>query len=253
MAKAMGVGVAHLTEHPVMPEQRAEPSGSHGLTPLSAFQGDEQRGRVGQGPFQAQIVSEHLNDFRGQRHDALLVSFSVDPHLVLGELQVFQLKPQDLAGTQTVEEHQAHQAKIAKGAEASPELRDFIGRERHDDSPVLFEAQSQGDGAARPAIAERGSCSVGALEVDFAGGNVPTGVKAIPTMHHSQTMIDGLGSGLRILLKLMPDIIDERGLGDLGERLALRFEPAGEVEQVIGVGTERTQGELPEALAGTEG
>src|SRR5439155_13844833 len=90
---------------------------------------------------------------------------------------------------------------------------------------------------------------VGALEVDFAGGNVPTGVKAIPTMHHSQTMIDGLGSGLRILLKLMPDIIDERGLGDLGERLALRFEPAGEVEQVIGVGTERTQGELPEALA----
>jgi len=75
MAKAMGVGVAHLTEHPVMPEQRAEPSGSHGLTPLSAFQGDEQRGRVGQGPFQAQIVSEHLNDFRGSGTTRFLFPF----------------------------------------------------------------------------------------------------------------------------------------------------------------------------------
>jgi hypothetical protein len=51
-----------------------------------------------------------------------------------------------------------------------------------------------------------------------------------------------------MLLELMADIVDERGLGHLGERLLPRFEPAGEVEQVKGVGAERVEGELTEAL-----
>jgi hypothetical protein len=44
-------------------------------------------------------VCENLQDFLGQGHEALLVSFAPDAHLGLGELQVFQLKSQDLAGT----------------------------------------------------------------------------------------------------------------------------------------------------------
>ncbi len=66
-------------------------------------------------------------------------------------------------------------------------------------------------------------------------------------------MIDGSGGGLGNLLELMAHIVDECGLGDLGEGSMLRFEPASEVEQIIGVGTQRTQGELPEALGIKEG
>src|SRR6266480_2295405 len=39
--------------------------------------------------------------------------------------------------------------------------------------------------------------------------------------------------GLGILLELMTNICDERGLGDLGKRLMLRFEPTGEIEEII--------------------
>jgi len=45
-----------------------------------------------------QIVSEDLEDFRGQGHDALLVAFAEYAHLALGELDVFQFESQDLAG-----------------------------------------------------------------------------------------------------------------------------------------------------------
>jgi len=66
-------------------------------------------------------------------------------------------------------------------------------------------------------------------------------------------MIYGLGGGLGSLLELMAHIVDECGLGDLGEGSMLRFEPASEVEQIIGVCTERTQRDLPEALGVEEG
>jgi hypothetical protein len=56
-----------------------------------------------------------------------------------------------------------------------------------------------------------------------------------------------------MLLELMADIVDEGGLAHLGERWAWRFEPAGEVEQIIGVSAQRTQRELPDALSVEEG
>ena len=105
MTETMRMGVTHLAELAMMPEQRAKAGRGHGLTTLSALQGDEQSGRIGQRPFQAQIVSEDFKNFWGQRHDALLVAFTNQAHLAVAELQVFQLKSQDLAGAQTVEEH----------------------------------------------------------------------------------------------------------------------------------------------------
>ena len=53
-----------------MTEQRAKPGHGHGLATLPALQGDEQGGRIGQGPFQVQITSEDREDFRGQRQNA---------------------------------------------------------------------------------------------------------------------------------------------------------------------------------------
>ena len=54
--------------------------------------------------------------------------------------------------------------------------------------------------------------------------------------------------GLGILLELMTNIFDECGLGDLGKRLMLRFEPTGEIEEIVGVDAQRPRGKLPESL-----
>ena len=120
-----------------MAEQRAESSRSHGPTPAAALQGNEPGGGVGEGPFQAQIFFEDLADFLGQGQEALLVSFAEHPQLRLGEAEILPPQRQDFAGAQAIEQHEAHQGEIAKGAKAVPELRDFFSREGHDDAPGL--------------------------------------------------------------------------------------------------------------------
>ena len=134
VAEPMWVGVRDATASPMMPEQRAESGESHGPSALSAFQGNEQRGRVSERPFQPQIFVEHLDDFRGQWQNALLVSFAEDTHLRVGQLQIVELKGEDLRGAQAIKQHQADQGEIAKGAKAAPEFCDIVGRERYDDA-----------------------------------------------------------------------------------------------------------------------
>ena len=224
-----------LTAQSMMAEQGTKPRCSQGLATLSAFERDEQGGRVGQRTFQAQIMSQDFEDLRGQRQEAFLVSFAVDAHLSVGELQVLQVQGQDLTRAQAVEEHQPDQCEIAVGAEALPELGDFFGGERHDDPPLLFEAKSPSDGGARPAVAEGGSSGVATLEMHLAGGNLLTGMEAIAAAHRTQAMIHGLRAGFGILLELVTNIVHEGGLSDLGKRLMLRFKPAGKIEQVIRV------------------
>ena len=51
----------------------------------------------------------------------------------------------------------------------------------------------------------------------------------------------------------MTNIIHQCGLGDFGKRPMLRFEPAGEVEEVVRVDAKRSRKELPEALTIEEG
>ena len=80
------------------------------------------------------------------------------------------------------------------------------------------------------------------------GGNFLPGMEAIAAAYGAQAMIHRRRRGLRILLELMTDIVDERGFGDLGERLMLRLEPPGEVEQVVGVDAQRARGKLAQAL-----
>jgi hypothetical protein len=64
-------------------------------------------------------------------------AFTEDPHLGIGQLEILELKSQDFAGTQPIEQHQADQGEIAKGAEAAPELGDLVSRERHNDAAGL--------------------------------------------------------------------------------------------------------------------
>jgi hypothetical protein len=66
-------------------------------------------------------------------------------------------------------------------------------------------------------------------------------------------MIYGLGSGFGIAIELMLDILHKGGLRDLGQRQTLGLEPAGEIEEVVGVDAERAWRELAEALSVQEG
>lgn len=164
----VGISVMDLTAHPMVPEQRTKPGRTHRLAALLAFQANEKGGCIGEWTFQVQIASEHLQDFPGQRDKAFLVSFAMHAHLAIGELQVFELESQDLAGAQAIEKHQPDQCEITEGGEALPELGDFLGRERHDDPPLLFEPEPLGDDAVRPTVAERGAFGIAALEMGLA-------------------------------------------------------------------------------------
>ena len=234
----------YLAAHPMVPEQRTKPGRTHRLATLLAFQANEKGGCIGERTFQVHITPENLQDFRGQRDMALFVPFAMDAHLAVGELQVFELQSQDLAGAQAIEEHQSDQCEITEGAEALPEFGNVLGRKRHDDPPLLFEPETPGDGVARPAVTERGSLSIAALEMHCADRDLPPSVEAITAPHRTQAMIHRLRCGLGILLELRTDIVDQRGFGDLGERLVVWFEPASEVQQVVSIDTKRSGGKL---------
>ena len=62
-----------------------------------------------------------------------------------------------------------------------------------------------------------------------------SGVEAIAAAHCTEAMIHSLRCGFGILLELMTNIVDDRGLGYFGESSVLRFEPTREIEKVIGV------------------
>jgi hypothetical protein len=54
-------------------------------------------------------------------------------------------------------------------------------------------------------------------------------------MHDTQAMIYGWRRRLRFPIELQADIVEQCGFDDFGQRLGRLFEPAGEVQQVIGV------------------
>ena len=137
MAEPMRIGVRNLAAHAMMAEQRAESGGSHGPATPAAFQGNEQEGRIGERPFQAQIFFDDFDDFRRQRQNAFLVSFAENPHLRRGQLEILELKGQYFAGTQTIEQHQTNKGEIAEGAKAAPELGDFLRRQGYNNAPGL--------------------------------------------------------------------------------------------------------------------
>ena len=103
----------------------------------------------------------------------------MDAHLCRGQLEIVELNGEHFTGPQTVEQHQTRYSQVAKGMKAAPECGDLVGRERHNDALWLFEAQTQGQSAAGPAITERRSPGVSALEVAVARANLAPIVEAI--------------------------------------------------------------------------
>jgi hypothetical protein len=100
--KPMWIGLRKLTADTMAAKKRAKPGRSHGLSPVPAFQADEQRRRVGQGPFQPKIVLQDIDDFTGQWQDTRFVPLAGDAHLRIGQLKIFELKRENLTGTQAV-------------------------------------------------------------------------------------------------------------------------------------------------------
>ena len=163
----------------MMAEQGAESGRGHGLSTMAAFEADEQRKRVSVRPLQPQIILQDVDDWLGQRQESLLVSLTEDAHLCRGQLEILELNGEHFTGPQAIEQHQTRYGQVAKGTKAAPEGGDFIGGKRRNDSLWLLQAQTQGVGAARPAITERRSLGVNALEMAMAGANLGSIVEAI--------------------------------------------------------------------------
>src|SRR5439155_151353 len=77
---------------------------------------------------------------------------------------------------------------------------------------------------------ERAAGRIDALEMGMAGGNLLSELESIQTTNHGQAMIYGLRCGWGLLVQLMPDVVQQRGLGDLGKGLGLALKPPGRSE-----------------------
>ena len=218
------------------------------LSAVAAFERDEKIRRIEEGPFQAEIVLKNLDEFTGQRQDALLVPFARDAELRLCQLEIFEAEFQDFAGAQPVEQHHAYKGEVAERSETAPELSDFFGRQGNDNTVGLPKTEAVSDGFAGTAPTEWGPRHIRALEVGMAGRNLLPVMKSVQTTNHGQAMIYGLRRGPRLLVQLMTNIVPQRGFRDGRKRLMLVLKPTSKVQQVIGVGAQRARRELTNVL-----
>src|ERR1700720_814919 len=92
-----------------------------------------------------------------------------------------------------------------------PELGHLIGGQRHDYAVRFFEPKPSGHPAAWTAVAERRLREIGVLEAMRSRSQRTSGMKPIQRTKHTQAMVDGLGSRLRIFIELITDIIEQGG------------------------------------------
>jgi len=149
---------------------------------------------------------EDLDSFCGQGQDPLLVAFAEDAELGFREAEIFELEMEKLTGAQAIQQHEGEESEIAKGAKAYPETGDLVGRERDDHAPGLPQSQTSSELRLRPAIAERGSCRISALEKRLASRNLTSVTEAIQTAQYAQTVIDRGGRGDGFMIELAADI-----------------------------------------------
>jgi hypothetical protein len=73
-------------------------------------------------------VIQELQDFRSQRQAARFAALAVDAQLRFRQQQIVAVEGAHFAGTQAIEEHQANDGQVPRGAEARPKPRHFLVR-----------------------------------------------------------------------------------------------------------------------------
>ena len=73
-------------------------------------------------------------------------------------------------------------------------------------------------------------------------------METIETTEHGEAVIDRLGSGLRRMVELVADILQEERLVQPGKPEVLGSEPSCCMQQVKGIGAQRAQRELAKSL-----
>ena len=226
VSEAMGIGLRDLGQTAVVAKQRAETRGCQWTSPVRTFEDDKNKGRVRKRPFHAQVTLDDLDGLRVDWQEPLPISFPLDADFTLRETKVFELEVEGLARTQTVEEHQGDQAQIAIGSKTAPELRDFRSRQRNHDTARYFDSECA-HYPAGPSIAEgRGSYITGFCGLE---GNLGSMVEAVQTVCHADAVVDGLSSGLRLVVHLEADVIEEHRLVESGQLNGCSLKPTCEV------------------------
>jgi len=67
-------------------------------------------------------------------------------------------------------------------------------------------------------------------------------METVQATKHAQAVVKGLGHGLELVVPLVAEILEQDRFIDLGERTrGTGKPPAGEVEEIVGIGAHRTQ------------
>jgi len=128
MPEAMWIGFRNGAAAAVMTKHGPKPGQCQWLAPVWTLENDEHKTGVRPWPFHVKIALEQLDGLRIKGQQSFPVSFSLDEHLALSELKVFELEAKDLTGAQAVKQHQGYNAQVAKGAKTAPEFIDLHGR-----------------------------------------------------------------------------------------------------------------------------
>jgi hypothetical protein len=172
----------------------------------------------------------------------------MDPDLSVGQAKVFQFQGDHLMRTEPIEEHQGHDAEIAKAAKAPPELGDLRRREGECDRGSLFDPES-GSGAPGSAVAERTPGNVIVAEIAPALGDIGLKVKAVKAAEHGETVIDRGGPGFGFRPELMANVFIKVGFLELRQGLRDGVNPpADEVEKTEGVSAQGIGGQPADVL-----
>src|SRR4029077_9827055 len=100
---------------------------------------------------------------------ACLVAFAEQVELRFGQTQIGELEGQHFAGSQSVQQNQAHDGEVAKAMEAAPEAADIVRGKGLNETARFGQVQALGDGAAPASITDRGLGIVNALERGLFG------------------------------------------------------------------------------------
>ena len=194
VSKAVRVGQRHLGQAAMMTKKGAQTGGGYGASALPTLEAQENIRRVDVRPFSLKVALQDLHRVIGQGQNPLFVPFPTDTKLAFGKAKLFEAKPNNLAGAQAVKQHQGGDTQIPISAEARPELRDFLRRERNNHTMRLPQTQAA-DPTPRSAKAKRAARRMNRSDTAAAMWELTAKVESIEAAHHRETMVDGLRRG----------------------------------------------------------
>ena len=134
-------------------------------------------------------------------------SLAADAQLTFRQENILTVQSHHFRGAESMHEHQTHNGQVARGAEAGPEARHFLERERHNGESGFLHPQPA-EFAPRSPQAQRPAVEEGLME---AVRHLTRGIGELVadgTIGGGRAGIDGRGRRRRLLAGLEAHVIE---------------------------------------------